>query len=100
MAPDIHLDPERLHAHGRRVTGVLDALVPTPELDADVRVALLRSATGSAVLAELDRALAAVDRAGHELSGLAGALHGAATAVLDADHEGVRGFRRIDADLR
>ncbi len=100
MAPDIHLDPERLHVHGRRLTGVLDGLLPMPELDTDTRGGLSRTETGSAVLVELDRALAAVDRTGHELVALTVALHDVASAAVTADREVGQDFRRIEADLR
>lgn len=100
MASDIELDPERLHVHGRRVADVLGELAPLPELDAGLRAALASTEQGAAVLAEVDRALAAILRAAHELAGLAGTLHGAASAVTEADDESGDAFRRIAADLR
>ncbi len=100
MVPDIHLDPERLHGHGRRLAGVLDGLVPLPDLDDDTRAALASTEPGSVVLAELDRVRAELDRAAHELAGLTAALHAAATAATCADTESGDAFRRIAADLR
>lgn len=100
MVPDIHLDPERLHVHGRRLAGLLDGLVPLPELDDETRAALAATGPGPAVLAELDRALEEIDRAADELAGLTAALHGAATATAHADTGSADAFRRIAADLR
>ena len=99
MAPDIHVDPDRLHVHGRRLAEVLGTLGGPPELDPATRVALASTGPGTAVLAVLDRAAAVLDRANHELGGLTAALHGAASAAVDADHASAGAFRRIAADL-
>jgi len=85
MAHELQLDPERLHLHGRRLSALLDALAPLPAVDADTRATLGRTPAGAAVLAELDRAAAAVDRAGRELSELAAGLHVAAYAAAEVD---------------
>lgn len=98
MASDFHRDPERLHVHGRRLDAVLDALVPLPELDPDTRTGLSRAA--GPVLAELDRVLSTVDRAGHELAALAATLHDAAAAGCAADGEVGEDFRRITEGFR
>jgi hypothetical protein len=82
---DLHLDPERLHLHGRRLAAVLDGLVPLPALDAEVRAALSLTVDGAAVLDELDRTAAAVDRIARELTDLAAALHVGAFAAAAAD---------------
>ncbi|GAA2569430.1 hypothetical protein [Pseudonocardia hydrocarbonoxydans] len=90
MAHELQLDPDRLHVHGRRLSALLDGLVPAPAVDAATRATLARTPGGAAVLAELDRVAAAVDRTGRELSGLAAGLHVAAyaAAAVDGDTAG------------
>lgn len=90
MAHELQLDPERLHAHGRRLSALLDGLVPVPAVDAATRAALVRAPGGAAVLTELDRVTAAVDRTGRELCELVAGLHVAAyaAAAVDGDTAG------------
>ncbi|MHA6785314.1 hypothetical protein ACVGOW_30610 [Pseudonocardia saturnea] len=92
MPPELHLDPERLHVHGRRLSAVLDELVPLPALDAESRAALSLTDDGAAVLAELDRTGAAVDRIGRELTDLAAVLHTRAFAAAAADARATGGL--------
>lgn len=92
MRPDLHLDPERLHVHGRRLSAVLDGLVPLPALDAESRAALSLTAGGAAVLAELDRTVAAVDGIGRELTDLAAVVHTCAFAAAAADARAADGL--------
>lgn len=92
---DLHLDPERLHLHGRRLSAVLDGLVPLPALDAESRAALSLTAGGPAVLAEVDRTAAAVDRIARELTDLAAVLHTAAFAATAADGESAGGIAQV-----
>ncbi|QJY46512.1 hypothetical protein [Pseudonocardia broussonetiae] len=87
MSPGLHLDPDRLHAHGRRLAGLLAELLPLPVVDGPVRAALAATPDGPAVLAELDRAAAAVDRIGRELADLTAGLHVTAYAAAAADAE-------------
>lgn len=89
---DLHLDPERLHLHGRRLSAVLDGLVPLPALDAEARAALSLTGDGPAVLAELDRTVAAVDRIARELVDLAAVLHAGASAAVAADARSAGGI--------
>lgn len=92
MPADLHLDPERLHVHGRRLSAVLDELVPLPALDAESRAALSLTVDGAAVLAELDRTVAAVDGIGRELTDLAAVLHVGAFAAAAADAQATGGI--------
>lgn len=93
MATELHLDPDRLHLHGRRLAEVLDGLVPLPGLAPDDRAAL----AGSPLLAEFDHALDAVGRAGRVLADLAAELHGAASGTAAADVEAGRLVREAGA---
>ncbi len=95
MPPQLHLDPDRLHTHARRLTAVLDGLVPLPDVDPETRTALASTAAGAAALAELDRITAMVDRAARELSALTAALHETAAAAADADHEAAAVFAAL-----
>jgi hypothetical protein len=92
--PDLHLDPERLHVHGRRLSAVLDELVPLPALDAESRAALSLTVDGPAVLAEVDRTAAAVHRIARELTDLAAVLHTGAFAAAAADAGSAGGIAR------
>lgn len=92
MAHELQLDPDRLHVHGRRLSALLDGLAPAPTADEATRAALARTPGGAAVLAELDRLAAAVDRTGRELSGLAAGLHVAAYAAAAVESDAVGRF--------
>lgn len=95
MAPELHLDPDRLHVHAGRVTALLDDLVPMPVPDAEARAVLARTDRGGAILSELDQTLAAVERAARELADLGACLYGAAARVEAADHDGAAVFLRM-----
>lgn len=95
MPPELHLDPDRLHTHGRRLTAVLDRLVPMPDVDPDTRTALASTDPGSRALAEFDRMAEAMDRAGRELSALTATLHQAAAAAENADSGAAGAFMAL-----
>jgi hypothetical protein len=96
MPPDLDLDPERLHVHGRRLAAVSDALLPLPVLDADRRAALVATPAGREVLAEVDRSAAAVELAAHELSVLSSWLSTVAATTRTADSDAARTVERLD----
>lgn len=95
MPPDLHLDPERLHTHGSRLSAIVDALVPMPTLDACTRTAVESSPRHQAILAELDRTTEVLDRACRELGALATTLHDIADAASSADAEAARSIARV-----
>ncbi|GAA3245616.1 hypothetical protein GCM10017691_52860 [Pseudonocardia petroleophila] len=95
MPSELLLDPDRLHVHGRRLSALLADLAPLPWVDAATRDGLAATPGGPAVLAELDRAAAAVDRAGRELAALAAALHVAAYAAAAADDAATAGLAAL-----
>ncbi|WP_300017218.1 hypothetical protein [Pseudonocardia sp.] len=99
MRPDLDLDPERLHVHGRRLTDVLDTLVPLPVLDPDRRARLSATPAGRAILAELDRSAAAVDLAADELARLASWLDAAAATTSTADSDAAGALPAPDRPL-
>lgn len=87
MPSGLHIDPDRLHAHGRRLAGLLAELLPLPVVDGAARAALAATPDGAVLLVELDRAAAAVDRIGRELADLTAGLHVTAYAAGAADAE-------------
>lgn len=99
MPPELHLDPERLHEHGRRLTAILEAVVPLPAVGADRAAALSTTGTGRRILAELDRMRAAVDGAGRELSALTAQLHETAEAAAAADAGTALALTRLGREL-
>ena len=99
MRPDLDLDPERLHVHGRRLAVVVDALLPLPVLDPERRAVLAADPVGRDVLAEVDRSAAAVELAGRELSVLSSWLSTVAATTRAADSDAARTLSRLDPQL-
>jgi hypothetical protein len=85
MAPELHLDPDRLRAHAAAAAGMSEEL----------RCALLRAPDRPGVDAEQERIRSAVAGAVRELAGLSAALAGAATASSSADAEVGRSLREL-----
>lgn len=96
MPPDLGLDPERLHVHGRRLVAVLDTLVPVPVLGPDRRAVLNSTPAGREILAEIDRSTAAVEFAAGELSRLASWLVETAASTRQADSDAARALGHAD----
>lgn len=96
MRPDLDLDPERLHVHARRLAAVLDGLVPLPVLAPERREVLVAGPAGRAILAEVERSSAAVERAAAELTLLASWLAAAASSTRAADSDAARTLAHPD----
>ncbi|GEL16242.1 hypothetical protein [Pseudonocardia asaccharolytica] len=85
MPPDIHLDGDRLREHAARVAALAERLLthPTPEA-ADVLVGC-RSGTATALVSDMERLTATVERAAGRLVDLGCALQIAAADAQEVD---------------
>ncbi len=99
MPPELDLDPERLHVHSRRLTAVVDALVPLPAPDISRWSALASTDAGRAMLAEVDRSAAAVVLAVRELVHLAAQLAEVASAARTADSDAALIVARLHREV-
>ncbi|MFC5992705.1 hypothetical protein ACFQE5_00605 [Pseudonocardia hispaniensis] len=89
MPPDIHLDGDRLRAHASRVAALAERLLTHPAPEAAHTLARSGNVTAAALVADVDRLTATLERAAHHLIELGCALCIAATDAQALD-QGIR----------